>query len=120
MSNSDVPLDDKGKPWLYITKGAGVEAPQTYPFKPPGYREVQPQTVQRACLKDEDIINAVCEEEKELTPAQATARLDWIDKQLPRQPHSRHWKDVALYDEFHLGIEPQTTKRMKQKRGKAY
>jgi hypothetical protein len=66
------------------------------------------------------MINAVCEEEKELTAAQATTQTDWVDEQLPKRPHSRYWKDVAFCDEFHFGIGPQTTKRIKRKKGKEY
>ena len=51
---------------------------------------------------------------------QATARTNWIDIQLPLRPHSLDWKDVAFYDEFHFGIGPQITKRIKRKRGKEY
>lgn len=69
---------------------------------------------------DEDLINAVCEEEKELTKAQATNRLDWIDVQLLDRPHSNNWKDVVFCDEFHFGIGPQVTKRIKRKKGPKY
>jgi len=80
-------------------------------------RTIQPQSIQQK--DDEGLINAVCEEEKELTKKQADGRLDWIDVQLPHRPHPQHWKDVAFYDEFHFGIGPQITKRMKRRRGKA-
>ena len=55
-----------------------------------------------------------------MTNKQATARTNWIDIQLPLRPHSLDWKDVAFYDEFHFGIGPQITKRIKRKRGKEY
>ena len=71
-----VPLDDKGKPWTDIAEAAGVDLPQTYHFKTPGYRIIDPKAIQRACRDDEGIINSVCEEEKELTKAQATSRTD--------------------------------------------
>jgi hypothetical protein len=69
---------------------------------------------------DEDMINAVCEEEKELIRDQANARLDWINEQLLKQPHSENWKDVAFCNKFHFGIGPQVTKRVKRRRGKKY
>lgn len=71
-----VSQEDKGNPWLDITEDAGVSLPKTTHFKPPGLRAVEPQTVQRAYKVDEDIINVVCEEEKELTRAQADSRND--------------------------------------------
>ena len=46
--------------------------------------------------------------------------MDWIDAQLPIRPHSRDWEDVAFCDEFHFGISPQVTKRIKRKRGKKW
>jgi hypothetical protein len=113
-------LDEKGAPWLDIAIQAGVELPQTTHFKPPGLRIVNTQSVQRACKEDEGIINAICEEEKELTMAQATGRTDWIDVQLPLRPHSRHWKDIAFCDEFHFGVGPQVTKRIKRRSGLEY
>ena len=115
-----ISLDEKGKPWLDIAENAGVALPQTVHFKPPGIRTVTTKTVQHSCAVDEGLINAVYEEEKGLTTAQATVRLDWIDEQLPCRPRSKHWKDVAFYDEFHFGIGPQTTRRMKRKKGKEY
>ena len=78
-------------PWLSIAENASVTIPKTLHFKPPGVRDIEPQSVQRACRSDEDIINAVCEEEKELTKDQATGRLDWIDIQLSIRPRSKHW-----------------------------
>jgi hypothetical protein len=84
-------------------------------FKPPGIRTITTQTVQRACKLDEDLITAVCEEEKELTGLQARARTDWIEEQLLQRPHSTDWKDVAFCAEFHFGIGPQTTKHIKRK-----
>lgn len=59
----------------------------------------------------------MCEEEKLLTSLQAKHRLEWVDEQLPLQPHSKDWEDVAFCDEFHFGIDPQNTKRIKWRRG---
>jgi hypothetical protein len=83
-----VPLDDRGKPWLDIAEEAGVSLPKTYHFKPPGYRTLQPQCIQRAMKEDEGFINAVCEEEKELTDKQAKARNHFTDGQLIKRLHS--------------------------------
>ena len=66
------------------------------------------------------MINAVCEEERELTDTQATLRRDQSDEQLAIRPRSYKWKDVAFCDEFHFGIGPQVTLRVKRKRGKEY
>jgi hypothetical protein len=120
LEDSTISLDDKGKPWLDVAQDAGVELPITTHFKPPGLRTITPKAVQRACKEDEGIINAVCEEEKELTKDQVNGRLDWIDEQLSRRPHSRHWKDIVFCDEFHFGIGPQVTKRIKRKQGRQH
>ena len=66
LDDSAIPLDDKGKPWLNIAEDAGIILPQTTHFKPPGVRTVTAKTVQHSCIRDEGLINAVCEEEKEL------------------------------------------------------
>jgi hypothetical protein len=120
LDDPSTSFNDKGAPWLDIAEEAGVDLPQTNHFKPPGLRTVNTKSVQLACKADEDIINAVAEEEKELTDDQATARLDWIDEQLDPRPHSVDWNDVAFCDEFHFGVGPQTTKRLKRKSGPAY
>ncbi|KAH6704129.1 hypothetical protein BKA61DRAFT_577225 [Leptodontidium sp. MPI-SDFR-AT-0119] len=67
-----------------------------------------------AC-QDEGIINAVCEEERELTEKQAKARLEWEAIERTERPTNEDWKDVAFCDEFHLGIDPQVIKRVKRK-----
>ena len=53
-----------------------------------------------------------------MTDDQAMAQTDWIDVQLPIRPHSDDWVDVVFFDEFHFGIGPQVTKKMKRKKGK--
>ena len=35
-------LQDKGQPWLDITEASAVDLPQTYHFKPPGLRTIEP------------------------------------------------------------------------------
>jgi hypothetical protein len=120
LDDDSVQLDNKGKPWTDIAEAAGIDLPQTYHFKAPGYHTIDPKAIQQACQDDEGIINSVCEEEKELTKAQATSQMDWINIQLPLWPHSVNWKDVAFYDKFHFSIGPQITKRIKRKQGKEY
>lgn len=120
LNDYTVPLDNKGLPWLDIAEQAGVDLPETSHFKPPGLRTVSTQTSQRACKADEDLINAICEEEKELTRTQAKERCDWVNEQLLQRPRSKNWRDVAYCDEFHFGVGPQTTKRIKRKRGPRY
>jgi hypothetical protein len=71
-----VSLDDKSRPWLDIATDAGVILPETYHFKPPSMRTVTTHAIQKACKSDEGLINAICEEEKELTDKQARARED--------------------------------------------
>ncbi|KAF4626488.1 hypothetical protein G7Y89_g11671 [Cudoniella acicularis] len=56
LNDPSTSLDDKGKPWLDIAEDAGIEL-----------RTECTRTVRRACKRDEGIINAICEEEKELT-----------------------------------------------------
>jgi hypothetical protein len=88
LDDDSVLLDDKSKPWTDIAEAAGVDLLQTYYFKTPGYRTIDPKAIQQACRDDEGIINSVCKEEKELTKAQATSQTDWIDIQLPLRPYS--------------------------------
>ena len=120
LDDPAVPLDDKGKPWLNILEDAGVEVPMTTHFKPPGTRVVSTFTVQHSCKEDEGLINAVCDEEKELTEAQAEGRRIFSHEQLKKRPKSENWKDVAFCDEFHFGIGPQVTKRLKRRSGKEH
>lgn len=111
-------LTDKERAWEDIAENAGVDLPCTTHFKPPGKRKVSAQTIQRSCAADEDLITAICEEEKELTPEQTKERLDWIEEQLFRRPTPKDWRDVVFCDEFHFGIGPQLTKKIKRRRGK--
>ena len=118
LDDETVSLDDRGAPWQDIAEAAGVELPKTQHLKPPGLRTLTSQSIQRACRDDEDIINAVCEEEKELKKEQAKQRYEHAIEQLTLRPRSYNWKDVAFCDEFHLGIGPQVTKYVKRRRGK--
>jgi len=90
LSDSDIPLDDRGKPWLDIVTNAGVILPETFHFKPPGYRTINPKAIQKSCKHDEGIINAVCKEERELTKDQADNRVDWADIGFEERPHSKN------------------------------
>jgi hypothetical protein len=96
-------------PWIDIAEAAGVELPSSIHYR----------TIQQRYKKDKGIINAVCEEEKELTRTQADNRLDFIDIQLLQRPHSKDWEDVAFCDEFHFGIGLQITKYIKRCKGSA-
>jgi hypothetical protein len=89
INDGTVPLDDWGAPWQDIAVEAGVTLSKTTHFKPPGSCTVQPQTIQRACKVDHSIINAVCEEEKELMDDQATAQQEWCTDQLKIRLHSK-------------------------------
>ncbi|KAF4625855.1 hypothetical protein G7Y89_g12307 [Cudoniella acicularis] len=76
LDDSTVSLDDKGKPWLDIAEDVGITLLQTTHFKPPGLRTINPKPIQQACKIDEGLINAICEEERELIGAQASGRLE--------------------------------------------
>ncbi|KAG9230643.1 hypothetical protein BJ875DRAFT_444820, partial [Amylocarpus encephaloides] len=117
LDDPSIPLDNRGKPWLDIAEDAGITLPTTIHFKPPGVRTVNPFTIRKQCKDDEEVINAKCEEEKELTPAQARNRTDWVNDEYPKRPTDDDWKDITFYDEFHFGLGPQVTKRVKRKRG---
>jgi DDE superfamily endonuclease len=120
VDDESIPLNNRGAPWLDVAEASGVQLPQTYHYKPPGYRTIEPQSIRRACQVDEDMFNAACEEEKKLTDTQAIAREDWSEEQLAIRPRSYYWKDVAFCDEFHFGIGPQVTQRVKRKKGKEW
>ena len=118
LNDESVPLNDRGAPWQDIAEAAGVELLDSTHFKLAGRRTISARAIQRACRDDEDIINAVCEEEKELDEQQARLRCEFAEKQLELRPRSYNWKDVAFCDEFHLGIGPQITKHVKRRRGR--
>ena len=117
--DESIPLDDRGAPWPTIAREAGVDIPSTYHFKTDSYEPVNSRFIRLACREDEGLINAVCEEEKELNESQARNRQDFVDEQLDKRPRSKRWFDVCFCDEFHLGIGPQVTKRVKRRIGKA-
>ncbi|KAF8847121.1 hypothetical protein BDZ45DRAFT_733790 [Acephala macrosclerotiorum] len=73
-----------------------------------------------ACKKDENIINAIQYEKKELPLKQADQRYDFAGEQLQERPHSIHWKDVYFCDEFHFGVGSQTTHRIKRKKSRKH
>jgi len=76
LSDSEPDIDARGKPWLDIAEAAGVQLPNTYHFNPPGYRTIDPKTIQQSCKRDKGIINAMAEEERDLTKLQTTERLN--------------------------------------------
>ena len=114
LEDESVPLDDRGAPWQDIAEAASVDLPKSVHFKPPGLRTIDARVIQRACRDDEDIINAVCKEEKELDEKQAQTRYKYANEQLNACPKSLDWIDVAFCDEFHLGIGPTIIKRVKR------
>jgi len=120
LTDPNVPLIDRGAPWLDIAEAAGIELSKTMRFKPPGMRTIETKPVQIACRKDEGIINAVCGEEKELLQTQANSRYELCMIQLEIRPHSIHWRNVYFCDEFHFGIGPQITMRVKRPKGSKY
>ncbi|KAF8849241.1 hypothetical protein BDZ45DRAFT_697722 [Acephala macrosclerotiorum] len=115
IDDENIDQEDKGALWPDIAEMVGVDLPKTQHFKPLGFREVDSQTIQRACKRDEKIINAVCHEEKELPQKQADQRYDFAGDQLKERPHSVNWKDVYFCDEFHFGVGTQTTRRIKRR-----
>ncbi len=76
LVDSTTSLDDKGAPWQDVVEDAGVALPQTYHFKPPGPRDMNSKGIQRVLKQEEGIINAVCEEEKELRQQLADERYE--------------------------------------------
>lgn len=98
-------------------KDSGVSLPQTRHFKPAGFRDINEKGIQRI-LRKEGLINAVAEEETELSKTQADSRIDWSIDVRKDRPCSRHWKNVYFCDEFHFGIGPQVTRRVKRPIGK--
>ncbi|KAE8449326.1 hypothetical protein EG329_008227 [Mollisiaceae sp. DMI_Dod_QoI] len=110
LVDSTTSLDDKGTLWQDVVEDAGVALPQTYHFKPPGPRDINSKGIQRVLKQEEGIINAVCEEEKELRQQLADERYEWCSNQLKARPHSKDWHNVYFYNKFHFGIGPQVTK----------
>ncbi len=114
MRDLNVPLDNKGKPWLDIVDVARVDIPQTEHFKPPGLRDINPLSVQQTIKKQEGILNAVCKKEKELPKPLARECRTWANNNLEIRPYSIDWLDVYFCNKFHFGIGPQITKRVKR------
>jgi hypothetical protein len=105
-----VSLEDRGAPWDDIALEAGCDLPEVNwnsKHKPLGQ-----ESIQRACKADHGIINAVCEEERELSSKQAIQRLEWKDDVQEERPEPEDWKDTCFCDEFHLGLGPTVTKRI--------
>jgi len=120
LDDDSVDIDDKGKPWIEILRDSGVDIPQTIHFNPSGYHDISERGIRNTLFRDEKIINAVCEEERDLSKKQAETRIIWRDKVLEDRPKDDDWKDVAFCDEFHIGLGPQVTKRIKRKQGPKY
>ena len=49
LTDKKISIDEKGESWLTIAEEAGIELPQTWHFKPEGYREIEIKPIQRAC-----------------------------------------------------------------------
>ena len=75
LNDDSIPLEDHGAPWKDVAEAAGVTLPNTQKFKPLGIREISANWIGRRCRVNEDLINAVCEEEKELPRTTATTRV---------------------------------------------
>ncbi|OCK91004.1 uncharacterized protein K441DRAFT_576740, partial [Cenococcum geophilum 1.58] len=120
LKDASVPQNNKGKPWKDIAINAGVSLPEVPHFKPPGMRSLSLKPIQKACKEDEGIINAVIEEERELDKRQCTNRLKFVDTSLEKRPHSVDYNNVAFCDEYHFGLGPEITHRIKRKRGRYY
>lgn len=103
VTDPNVPEDDRKENWPDLAELAGVDLPKVTSWKPEGEFEVSARTISKACYFDHKIGNYVMEEEKELTPAQAEGRTDWIDIELPKRPHSKDWEDCVFCDKFQHG-----------------
>jgi hypothetical protein len=113
-------IREKGQPWADIAIAAGVDLPQTMHQFPPGKRQINERSIRMACANDEDMINAICEEERELNPTQADRREDWRVEQQEERPRPADWFNTVHADEFHIGIGVEVTNRIKRKRGKEH
>ncbi|KAE9988994.1 hypothetical protein EG328_003310 [Venturia inaequalis] len=124
----EVSMEDKSAPWQTITEDAGVPLLQTLHKNEYGqftvWRDVEPQTIARSMKTDENFVTAVAKEEKELRPETTVYRLKFCDRFLGiegqfegERPHPKDWRDVVFVDEFHEGIGPQNTLRIKRRIG---
>lgn len=119
LTDERIPPRERNKPWQDVFLAAtGEPLPQTIHTE--GFRDINPQTIQIWCRKDEGIGSFKREEEKELTPTQARKRREWINIQLPIRPHSVDWKDCAYCDEFHFGVQQEVTHTVKRPQGKEW
>lgn len=82
-------MREKGLPWGDVALRAGVQLPQTAHQFPPGKRQISELSIRRRYTEDEDLINAVAEEERELTKEQTQAREDWRIEQQEDKPRSK-------------------------------
>ncbi|PVH85163.1 hypothetical protein DL98DRAFT_568394 [Cadophora sp. DSE1049] len=120
LTDPSIAFKDKGKPWQDIVKDADVLLLQTRHLKLLGRRDINEKGIQRVFRKEESLINAVAEEETELSKSQADSRIDWSIEVRKDRPRLRYWKNVYFCDEFHFGIGPQVTKRIKRLIGKKW
>ncbi len=45
LCDKNVLQEDRGAPWLDVTQSVGVKVPQTWHFKPGGYRDIDPPSI---------------------------------------------------------------------------
>ena len=89
LTNENISQRLRSKPWQDIFEAATKQSlPETLHTADKSYQAVKSQTIQLWCKRDYKLGSFRLEEEKELTKNQATRRKDWINKQLPLQPHS--------------------------------
>ena len=120
LTDESISARKRNAPWpeLFL-EATGEPLPQTL-HADGDYHDIEPQTIQIWCRRDHAIGSYKREEEKELTAIQTLKRLQWIDIQLPLRPHSENWKDCAFCDEFHFGIQIESTTRVKRPAKKEY
>lgn len=120
LTDESISIRLRSKPWQDVFEAAtGEPLPQTL-HDNGKLRDVESRTIQLQCKRDFKLGSFRREEEKELSRDQAKNRINWINLQLPLQPHSVNWKDCAFCDEFHFGIEIETTKNVKRPATKEY
>jgi len=88
LDDDSIPLEDRGTPWKDVAEAAGVTLLKTQKFKPLGVREISSTRIRIRCRDEEDIINTVYEEEKELPQPIANTRYDFCVKQRATRPTS--------------------------------
>jgi hypothetical protein len=73
---------------LALAREAGIDIPDTLYSRMDTYESLNERSIQKHYRTNENLINAVCEEEKELLEIQANNPLDFADTQLKQKLHS--------------------------------